>query len=336
MKSMLKKSKVAVVIYMGVAMLAGCLSTTTDNPYVNDRRVNPDYEKYNNKSEQLRVSYIGRALMSNSDKENLTRKLGEEKTYEGWNPSTTAMVAQGAIDLTVGSFGSNVGVTVGSAIVLAGAVLDFIYDGSVDYVTLAHLPATFYGDELTSAEEAGDALRKYGHESIMRVAKQNGFSAECIERCDLGNRIYELTPMQPVMPKSKDLSKYVPLDKFYISTMFGDMKESKNPMLNAALGFEAKWISASRNGYNFIMIAKPTRNPDGSLKISGEKIKYINGREGVAQTSFGRVLLNQLYDNPFMFHGNANIYPKQAYYNGEKYTWSSTSVTGFMRYKIVE
>lgn len=312
-------------LFLAIALSTGTLgcSTLPQNPFMEDRFDRPKTAALNDEGLQLRLSYLGRFLMDGSDRERLTAQIRQQSYARRWD-AVDYSIAGGALgDALAGQAGSALGSSVGVAALAGGIVLGSIFDGQMDVISQAWLPASFRGRTLSTPADAVAALDEAVAARIAGIASAIGWSLECIDGCNDARRTYA---MQRPQDAQNPGYTYWP-ETIVIITRRSQM-ERVNPAdpVGAALGVDVAWQTPSGDTSNVFFFAEPVLDENGNYTFLADdktgKKGVIAVRRNLAETRIGRDLLRMYHADGLTVAGTSKEYPKKLYFKGQIYSYS--------------
>lgn len=287
--------------------------------------------------ESLAVSYLAKELVSRERQQRTIEKFSKSERVAIWTAEDSAISAQMMGDVISGGFGSSTGKLLGSAVFIASLLGP---DGSRPWIEKAYLPSTIDGATLDTAEAATQWIFQSIESKLQRLAEDRGWTLKCIHKCGENNSIYELNI------SSFPLNSLYKPKKIYVFTYMREplQKANPDPLRDAATGMKVAWENGTRSSLLIRIIGDSELDSGGEILL--EKVENENAHNDgalwptnayyVGSTKIGHLVLNAIYDSPYLIKGSSFSRIRRVFYNGKIYQWSPyDSYDGFVRDEVL-
>uniref|UniRef100_UPI0040478624 hypothetical protein n=1 Tax=Rheinheimera sp. TaxID=1869214 RepID=UPI0040478624 len=316
---------------LAVSTVVGCSAILQDPIYDSVMR-SVKSENLKDEVKSYQIGWLGQALLEPQARNNVAKKLVENApqiSTERMSAADVSLAAQMATDVAFGQLGSGMGDAVGAAFFVGAAALSLLAgDGSLNTTSVVLLPAELDGKALDSKEQAKAAAEQLIVKSYQLAANKFGYSFQCEYSCEGFPSVYRMLRT----PEAVTSAFIYAADD--VAIYFEDFEviapENTQALDSLATGFMVAWRSNFNNDAAAYLMQNPQLDANGKVLITPtDKMPSgwsITGDNRFFRTDFGRSMLREVYDNPFMIFGTANSYPQVAYYNGVVYRYTLNSV----------
>lgn len=336
-----------------IAALSGCATPTTYDHHdefmsARDQSTdqNREMEAITDQALKTKLTYFGKAMLSDSQRKAFIEELDESDQVKGWMKDafdngvllgqTGSMVGDIASE-QVGSFAGDQGAMVGLA---AGFILSGLSSNQKDGAGQAMLPAEMYGRSLDTQEDAIWALNTLVDEKFQGIGEELSWDVECLKGCNVGDTTMTyMLSSSPEHPLATSFP-YRHYENIGMTVSFVKPKriEDNNP-IQAFTDFDVEWVTGGERSFITYFYSLPDdfkSNPvygrkrvflDGADMSSGEKelAKLPEYERAIGYTPFGEALKASFHGSPFTYGGVARGRERMntLAYNGAFYGFGS-------------
>jgi hypothetical protein len=186
-----KEAYMKKILFVLIFTLTACVGMTSD-PWLKDALTHPKKIDISDENTKLRMRYLGRYLMEGDDRKVLEAQINHTEWVKTWDAVDYGALTSMSTDLAVGKVGSSLGHDLGNAVWVAGMVGGEIFDGSMNSISQAWLPAEYNGQPIETDLEANQVMEQMVVDKIKRIAKTMGWSYECLYGCPGLNHVFLL------------------------------------------------------------------------------------------------------------------------------------------------
>jgi hypothetical protein len=289
-------------------------------------------------SEIFRAGYVGRFLLEPDVRRELIQRISEievdiqrASSIDGIsrgissaaNAGTAGMLAG---DMLTGTFGSGTGNMLGNAFAIGAVGLALLSgDGSFDDVSGVYLPGFYNNAEITTAEQAQNIASKLVTQKVYVAMQELGFKGVCELGCDSFTAVHAFTLNDA--SKSSFIDYVPPKVLVYLNVNEFVSNEKALAYHSRAVSFPVKWYSKMVDGARVLLVSDNTKgNVIAKSFIDDEGNVNVSGTFLINNTMFAEYVNRKIYDNPFMYKGTSDDYPKWLAYNGKIYRFSLNSI----------
>lgn len=328
----MRSTAAAVSSLLACVLLTGCASS----PYVEDKLAYPETSPLSDEAQVEKLSYLGRGMMAAKNRSTLEARISDSPRVKTWQDSRLKMASDvsGSVslvaDLAESQYGSMLGTQAGVAGFAAGLIASSLFNGSMDRVGQAFLPAEMYGRSLDTREDAEWALHRLVTERADAIAKGLAWEVECQAGCAPGSSHiayhYAATPGNGLPEEFI----YKPTE-FGMRVQFAELEpvDPADPV-GAFLDFTPRWKTGPGYTLDVRFVTDFKKNyggepgelvylkaPDGNL--------YPDAWKELGRTRLGIASLMEFHSTPYTFSGNGTSWHKLFFYDGGGYTFTHTN-----------
>lgn len=302
--------------------LAGCVSMS-DDPYIRSLGNDPKLTDFDDELENKRLSYLGRFLVENEIRAEIVANAYDEEVVEAWTAEDYGTMTSMATDMAVGELGSALGSNLGTAVSVGGMILGAAFSSDYDIVGQAWLPKSFNGKILKTSEEAHNALGEFTETQMKKVAREFGYSIQCLGECQPRSKVFLFERQDDVVDHPE--RGYQPKQLVAMVNVSAEFeKVDENDILPITLGEPVHWMLPPYFTYQVGFYSRLETDENGEVVVfqkpgNGYTIEHVKPRRDLLRIPLGRMMMQAFHETPYTIYGNDDIYPTQLFFNGNAY-----------------